>query len=335
MFSRSISSINRKRRNIHGCISHPPESYRRDCGSGGHGELSPASALAGSKPHRADGLAFIAIGDWGRRGEPHQRAVAGQMGRIGEEQGSAFTLALGDNFYGSGVALVTDAHWKESFDDVYTAPSLQRRWYPILGNHDYRGNPQAQIDYSHHSRRWTMPGRYYVVEGASLGAAHADFFMIDTPPLIAGYRKELAATADHHVHDQDPAAQYAWLDEALGKSNAPWKLVFGHHPIFSGGRHGDSKDLVRDLLPILKRHDVKVYACGHDHDMQHIERDGIHFIATGCGSTVRPVDNVEGTRFAVACSGLSFYRLTSDALDLTFYDWAGSRVYEATIPRLG
>jgi tartrate-resistant acid phosphatase type 5 len=226
-----------------------------------------------------------------------------------------------------------DPHWRESFEDVYTAPALQSRWYAILGNHDYRGNPQAQVDYSRHSRRWTMPGRYYVLDGNVLGAPYADFFMIDTVPLIASYRKEPAATAKHHVHDQSAEAQYAWLDKALGASKAPWKIVFGHHPIFSGGEHGDSDDLIRDLLPVLKRHNIRVYVCGHDHDMQHIEREGIHFIATGCGSTVRPVAPVEGTRFAVATSGLSLWRLTPAVLQLTFRDWAGAKVYEATIAR--
>lgn len=296
-------------------------------------EAAPAAALV-ADPRRGDGLAFIAIGDWGRRGEPHQRAVATQMGRIAAQQGSAFTLALGDNFYSSGVTTVADPHWKESFEDVYTSPALQSRWYAILGNHDYRGNVQAQIDYSRQSRRWTMPARYYVLQGAALGTPDADLFMIDTSPLIAGYPREPAATAEHHVHDQDPATQYSWLDKALAQSAAPWKIVFGHHPVFSGGEHGDSDDLIRNLLPILKRHGVRTYICGHDHDMQHIERDGIHFIATGCGSTVRPVREVAGTRFAVACSGLSAYRLTRDALDMQFIDWAGEKLYATTIARV-
>lgn len=32
-------------------------------------------------------------------------------------------------------------------------------WYPILGNHEYRGNTQAVIDYSKVSRRWVMNER--------------------------------------------------------------------------------------------------------------------------------------------------------------------------------
>lgn len=299
------------------------------------GLTAAAAPFSSLEAQTSDTVSFMAIGDWGRRGEPHQRAVAEAMGRLAQQIGSSFTLALGDNFYGSGVQSVDDTHWQESFEGVYTAPSLQHRWYAVMGNHDYKGNPQAQVDYSRKSKRWTMPGRYYVVPGASVGLPDADLFMMDTTPLLGGYRRAPAATAEHHVHDQNPEAQYAWLDRELSASKAQWKLVFGHHPVFSGGQHGDSDDLVANLLPILKRHGVQAYVCGHDHDMQHIYRDGVHFIATGCGSTVRPVGKVEGTRFAVSTSGLSLWRLGQDRLDLAFYDWAASKVYETSIARDG
>jgi len=298
--------------------------------------IAAAAAPFGTlEAQTSDAVSFMAIGDWGRRGEPHQRAVAEAMGRLAGQIGSRFTLALGDNFYGSGVESVDDAHWRESFDEVYTAPSLRHRWYAILGNHDYKGNPGAQVEYSRRSKRWTMPGRYYVVPGASIGMPDADLFMTDTTPLISDYRRDPAPIAEHHVHDQNPDAQYAWLDRELGASTARWKLVFGHHPVYSGGQHGDSKDLIANMLPILRRHGVQAYVCGHDHDMQHIQRDGMHFIATGCGSTVRPVVSVEGTRFAVSTSGLSLWRLGPDRLDLAFYDWAASKVYETSIARDG
>jgi acid phosphatase len=299
------------------------------------GATAAAGAFSTLRAQPAGTVAFMAIGDWGRQGEPHQRAVAEEMGRLADQIGSRFTLALGDNFYDSGVQSVDDPLWRESFEDVYTSPALQHRWYALLGNHDYKGDPQAQIDYSQKSRRWTMPARYYVIHGASIGAPNADLFMLDTAPLLPGYRKEPAGTAVHHVHDQDPQTQYAWLDKALAQSQAEWKIVFGHHPIFSGGKHGDSDDLIVNLLPILKRHGVQAYVCGHDHDMQHIHKAGMHFIATGCGSTVRPVGSVEGTRFALSRSGLSLWRLGAEQLDFAFYDWGASKVYEASILRDG
>lgn len=291
-------------------------------------------AFSTLKAQPANAVTFMAIGDWGRRGEPHQRIVGQAMGNLADHIGSRFTLALGDNFYESGVQSIDDPLWKQSFEDVYIAPSLQHRWYAILGNHDYKGNPQAQLDYAQHSRRWTMPARYYVIRGDQIGVSNADLFMIDTTPLLSGYQKK--ADADlYHVRDQDPRAQYAWLDKALGQSRADWKIVFGHHPVFSGGQHGDSDDLIVNLLPILKRHGVQAYICGHDHDMQHIHKTGMHFVATGCGSTVRPVGSVEGTRFAASRSGLSLWRLGPDQLDFAFYDWAGSKVYETSIDRSG
>jgi acid phosphatase len=302
---------------------------------GGIAAAAAAAPFGSLKAQPTGAINFLAIGDWGRRGEPHQRGVAEEMGRLAAQIDSRFTLALGDNFYNAGVQSVDDPLWKESFEDVYTAPSLQHRWYALLGNHDYKGNPQAQIDYSRKSSRWTMPGRYYVISGASIGVPNADIFMIDTSPLVSGYRKEPAATAEHRVHDQNADAQYSWLDKALGQSKADWKLVFGHHPIFSGGQHGNGPDLILNLLPILQRHGVQAYVCGHDHDMQHIYKSGMHFIATGCGSTVRPVNQVEGTRFAMSQSGLSLWRLGPEQLDFAFYDWGASKVYEASILRNG
>ena len=299
------------------------------------GLAAAAAPFSSLEAQTSDMVSFMAIGDWGRRGEPHQHAVAETMGRLAQQIGSRFTLALGDNFYGSGVQSIDDTLWQESFEGVYTAPSLKHRWYAIMGNHDYKGNPQAQVDYSRKSRRWTMPGRYYVIPGSSIGVPNADLFMTDTTPLVSGYRRDAAAIAEYHLSDQNADAQYVWLDRELSASKAEWKLVFGHHPIFSGGVHGDSKDLIANMLPMLKKHGVQAYVCGHDHDMQHISRDGLHFIATGCGSTVRPVGKVDGTKFAVSTSGLSLWRLGHDRLDLAFYDWAASKVYETSIARDG
>lgn len=42
------------------------------------------------------------------------------------------------------------------------------------------------------------------------------------------------------------------VDLALKESNAKWKIVVGHHPIRSAAHHGDTKELVNQLLPILE-----------------------------------------------------------------------------------
>jgi len=38
----------------------------------------------------------------------------------------------------------------------------------------------------------------------------------------------------------------------LKQSTAKWKFVIGHHTIRSVSEHGDTEELVKELLPVLK-----------------------------------------------------------------------------------
>lgn len=107
------------------------------------------------------------------------------MGRIGEKLDIDFVVSTGDNFYDNGLTGNQDRAFVESFTQIYTANSLQKQWYSgeyrawrladndffpqikmrsymlilldlnflifflfssaVLGNHDYRGNAEAQL----------------------------------------------------------------------------------------------------------------------------------------------------------------------------------------------
>ena len=117
---------------------------------------------------------------------------------------------------------------------VHTAPSLGVPWYAILGNHDYKGLPQAQLDYAKTHPNWKMPARYFSVVEPIADNQKAEFFFIDTSPFVDEYRKK--PDMRDEIISQDASAQVRWLDHALSDSTAAWKIVIGHHPIFSGGR---------------------------------------------------------------------------------------------------
>jgi len=290
----------------------------------------PLAALAPRALAAEAPLRFVAVGDWGRDGASHQRDVAAVMGAAAAATGSAFTVSTGDNFYENGVTSATDPQWKSSFEDVYTHPALQGRWYAVLGNHDYRGTPQAEVDYAATSPRWFMPARYYTASPAP----HVDLFFLDTSPVVQSYRAKVHSRIAENVASQDVGAQLAWLDAALGKSTAAWKIVVGHHTIRSGGsEHGDTPEMVAQVLPILKRRGVQLYLNGHEHDLQHIARDGMNFVCSGAGSEVRPTGNVEGTKFALSRSGFATFAVARDALDLEMRDYTGASVYGTTIGR--
>jgi tartrate-resistant acid phosphatase type 5 len=290
-----------------------------------------ANAFAAPSPAAFN---FLVVGDWGRNGNEHQREVAVQMGKAAESLASQCVLSVGDNFYEDGVQSTSDPLWRSSFETIYSAPSLQIPWYVALGNHDYRGIPQAQLDYATISRRWRMPGRYYKVSGRQIGAPHLDLFVIDTSPLVHKYRKDVHSAIAANVVSQDVPAQLRWLDEQLSRSTAPWRLVFGHHTIYSGGSgHGDTPETTELIEPLLRKHGVQAYINGHDHDLQHIRRGGVDYLCCGAGSEVRPVQAVTGTLFCAARSGFAALRSSPDSLSVEFRDFTGAILYRGEIPR--
>ncbi|MEO6001593.1 MAG: tartrate-resistant acid phosphatase type 5 family protein [Opitutus sp.] len=278
------------------------------------------------------GVSFIAMGDWGREGKDHQTEVAQQMAVTGAAIDSQFVLALGDNFYDNGVQSVDDPQWKTSFESIYTAPVLQRPWYVALGNHDYRTNVQAQIDYSKRSPRWRLPARWHSFTIQVDANTTAEFFIIDTSPFVGAYRSEPKYMA---VLDQNPAAQVAWLADKLAKSTAQWKFVAGHHPIYScGGKHGDTPELIRDINPLLERYGVQAYFNGHEHDMQHLQVGSIDYFCSGAASATRLTEKNERTLFSLGLtSGFLAVTLTADTMRARFIDEKGVEVYATVVSR--
>ena len=293
------------------------------------GALLPRTLLADDA--RNGGLNFLVVGDWGRKGEKDQRDVAAQMGKAADDTRARFVISVGDNFYEDGVASVDDPQWQTSFEQVYTAPSLQVPWHVVLGNHDYHLSSDAQIAYSKTSKRWNMPDRYFVRTEQINATTAADFFFIDTMPM-ASFDDDEQPFRDK-VPWHDVPNQIAWLEKALAASAAPWKIVVGHHPIYTGGIHGDTPYLVNHVLPLLEKYGVQVYLNGHDHDLQHLQAGKINLFCSGAGSKPRKTKKTPRTKFAEGCSGFMAVALQADQMNVRMLNDRGDLVYSAAIPR--
>ncbi len=294
----------------------------------------PVDLLGQSVQPPAGTLNFLVFGDWGRQGELDQREVAEQMGKAAQNLRARFVIAVGDNFYEDGVTSTTDDHWHKSFEDVYTARSLYVPWHVILGNHDYHGNCEAQLDYAKMSSRWHMPARYYVQSHVIDREITADFFYIDTTPMIKLYHRDNFAGGIHHnVRTQDVPKQLGWFRDALAASRAQWKIVIGHHPIYSGGEHGDTPELIQNILPLLHEHGVQAYFNGHDHDLQHLTAGDINLFCTGAGSSVRPTRQTPHTKFAKSRSGFTTVCLGPENMDIGMIDYQGNTLYSTSVSR--
>lgn len=281
--------------------------------------------LLGQQLLPAQSLHFLVLGDWGRRGEPNQLEVAKQMARVAQETKPQFVISTGDNFYDKGVLSVEDSHWKESFEAVYSDPSLQVPWYAVLGNHDHLGNIQAQIDYSKTSKRWRMPAPYFRESFAVAPGCQLEVFFLDTQRLRA---KSTKAEQQNQISEQ-----LRWLEKGLGASKAQWKLVVGHHPVYSGGEHGNEVELLETLLPLLRKYNVNAYFNGHDHNLQHLVDGKLQFFCSGAGSQIRETRAIEETRFCKSVPGFMSAEVTTSQMEVAVIDKEGNEIYSVTLPK--
>lgn len=271
---------------------------------------------------------LLVVSDLGRNGYYDQKKVAVTMGDVADNIGPDAVLALGDTHHYEGVQSVSDPLWMTNFELIYTHPELMVDWYPICGNHEYRGNTQAVVDYSKVSRRWEMPARYYS-KTFSDGGTSLKVVFIDTTPLIDKYRKKTDTYPDAAL--QDAEAQLQWLDRTLADATEDWTVVVGHHPIYADTDKSESErtDMQKRVDTILRRHKVDMYICGHIHNFQHIRRPGSQtdYIVNTSGSRSRKPAATEGPVYCSDATGFSVLTADPRHLRLNMLDTDGHHLH--------
>ena len=270
-------------------------------------------------------IAVFMANDTGRNGYYDQRTIAELMGNMAETIGPECIVAAGDIHHFNGVASVNDPLWTTNYETVYSHPELMIDWFPVLGNHEYRGCTKAVMDYSKVSRRWMSGKRYYSKVFEDDGITLRIVF-IDTTPLIEKYRNETDKYPDACKQDAD--RQLAWLDSTLACAKEKWIVVVGHHPIYADTPKADSEraDMQKALLPIFHKYDnVDIYACGHIHNFQHIrmKNDDIDYVVNSAASLSRDVKPTTGTQFCSSEPGFSVISASSASLCMHFIDKTG------------
>lgn len=291
---------------------------------------SPATAekSLNLKPHSFN---FFLVSDWGWNGFGFQTEVANQMAKTAEKADPEFIISCGDNFQVNGVQSVNDPLWMTTFENVYKNPELLKDWYPVLGNHDYKGNPDAEVKYSEISRRWRMPARYYTVVKKVNDTVSARFIFTDTSPLVNKYYEEKDEYSK--VATQDTAKEMQWLHTTLANAKEQWIFVIGHHPVFSASpKHGNTPELIKKFKPLFDKYNVDFYFCGHDHDMQHLKPAGskVDYIVTGSGGEIRPTGKDANTIFSKSEPGFTLISISGKELTLSFISSKGQVVYSMT-----
>ena len=293
------------------------------------------SAAPAPPPAARGALDFIALGDFGS-GDASQKALAASLVDYAKSLARKpdGLLLLGDNFYHAMPGGVKSPRWKSGFSDLYPSSVFPGPCWAILGNHDYHdtvGNEKAQLEYAAsltRKTRWTMPGKFYRVDFPAINP-EVTFLMIDTnwKPVNQPLHKD-------NVHcwmkPAEKEAELAWLEEQLQSKRAPFTVVVGHHPLYSDGSHGDTPPLIKHLGPMFEKYGVHLYLCGHDHDLQHLELNGLKtsfVISGGGGAAIRPKNEAREGGMIKAVHGFTHLTLIDKRLHVRHINKAGKIVH--------
>ncbi|HEX9996931.1 MAG TPA: metallophosphoesterase [Abditibacterium sp.] len=287
---------------------------------------APAISSSSRVPLGTNSMRFLVFGDWGA-GNSLQKSVARAMSAHcvaahKAKNGVDFAISTGDNFYNDGVKNPADAQWETKFEAMYPATTMPFPFYAVLGNHDWRLDPNAQLLYGQKPKtRWNMDGFYYSRNmGRHEGAPLAEMFFFDTDLWLPQYKS--LGLGDR---------QERWLAESLAASTAKWKFLVGHHPPFSDGAHALSADLplVRARVESLcQKHGADAMFSGHDHDMQRIKiaKNETQFVVIGAGGAgLRPrATNNYGPFYRDMTGGFVSIELDAKTLRGQFHDVEGT-----------
>jgi acid phosphatase len=262
-------------------------------------------------------LSFVFVGDTGTASSAEQR-VADAIAANCRAAGCDFMLHLGDIIYPNGIGSAEDPLLASHLEQPYA--SLGVPMFLTLGNHDYRGSPDAWIEAFEPAARKArgsaldarIPARYY-----TFLSGEVRFVALDTNRL--------------------DAAQGRWLDAVLLESRRAgerWIVVFGHHPWVSYGWHGHAKpgDAAFYARHLCNR--VDFFLTGHEHDKQILDPHcGVHLVVSGAGSMQRPARQGPRSRFAVDSLGFGRLSMHGDVAELTLHGADGAVEYHRRIER--
>jgi predicted phosphodiesterase len=217
-------------------------------------DASPIVPLVAEQVASAE-LRLAIAGDVGHPSAALEVTVAAMTAEHARRPFDALVL-LGDNIYPDGDP---ERAGEAVLDPL--APMLTRgvALLAVLGNHDVDRGRGDEV-----AKRLGMPGRWY----------ERHFGPIQ---LIA---LDSTSAADRH--------QQEWLDGTLAGSDAAIRVAALHHPPYSAGWHGSSREVRRAFEPAFVRHGVDLVLAGHEHDYQRSKAiNGTVYVVSGAATHLR------------------------------------------------
>lgn len=171
---------------------------------------------------------------------------------------------LGDIIYPSGIESENDPALKDLFWKPYGSLLKTGSLFLAMGNHDFKGNIDSWLKIASKSDKLYYPAHYYLT-------------ILNKMCFIT------LNTVDHRLE------QILWLKN-LDLKGCEEKILIGHHPIVSSGKHKGAYFPLNLFLGYAASK-ADVYVSGHDHQLSYEGKiSGIHQFISGSAGKLRPVD---------------------------------------------
>lgn len=147
-----------------------------------------------------------------------------------------------------------------------------------MGNHDTNHGPTTALDYFSlpvHPENGDAPESYYSMDYG------------DVKMIVLNLTEDAISPSF-----QSGSPQYIWLDNELQNASTKWIFVYTHVNLLSTGMHSQwSANHKKYILPLLEKYAIEgkhiLVIGGHEHNFEHLYKNGINHIRAGCANIIR------------------------------------------------
>lgn len=213
-----------------------------------------------------------------------------------------------------------DAYWQETFDGLDSI----RQHYPILnvtGNHEYLKYIIRKLE-----RRYSLVFSYFL-----------DSMIGENQVYTLKYNDMQFFLLDSNREFPYLWTQRQWLEKELEKSDARWKIVVLHHPLYSiKGKHNNM--VQRTLFnSLIQKYHVDLVLQGHEHAYA---RMTMHdetgkpttpvYTVSHCSPKSYRIDFDERfDKFGIESRFYQYVRAHGDTLSVSAYRFPGGELYDS------
>jgi hypothetical protein len=230
------------------------------------------------------------------------------MSEVCQQRACDFAIQLGDNIYPDGADANDGKDDQKRMNDLILKPlqplfaqNTELVVYSALGNHDWKSSRKGvalQTQWMQSQPNFHMDTLGYYQYKMGQPGNDVEFFVLDTNMLLSaqpiyeiplnadGSETELQQAKRQHLGEFEHAEshenplngeaekQLEWLSQGLAKSTAKWKLVYGHHILWSigGTKYSEGHVLRKLIMPTLCQY-ADAYIAGHEHDLELLTDD--------------------------------------------------------------